>query len=232
MWNALWYFFLIMIFSLFCVVIYLPCFPFVFPFKLVWKYFWFARSGVVEFCVIFLCVWNVLWYCGISCYIFPHVERALVLWNFVLYFPHVERSLVLWDFVLYFPVCGTSSGIVAFCVIFFRTWNALWYCWILCYIFLNMERALVLWGFVLYVSVYGMRSGIVEFCVIFFCMWDVLWYCGISCYIFPCVECALVLWNFVLYLFFQFFGGDNWTSPCTYVFFRVVFFIIVFFVSY
>ena len=43
----------------------------------------------VEFCVIFFCVWNALWYfvlyssvcvtcSGISDYIFLHVERALV----------------------------------------------------------------------------------------------------------------------------------------------------------
>ena len=45
-----------------------------------------TRYGIVEFCDIFLCVWNALKYCVISCYIFPRVECALVLYNFVLYF--------------------------------------------------------------------------------------------------------------------------------------------------
>ena len=45
-----------------------------------------TRSGIVEFRVIFFCVRNALWYCGILCYIFLCVERALVSWNFVLYF--------------------------------------------------------------------------------------------------------------------------------------------------
>ena len=62
--------------------------------------------------VIFYRVWNALWCCGISCYIFPCVERALVLWNFVLYFPRVERALVLWNFMLHFSACVMRSGIV------------------------------------------------------------------------------------------------------------------------
>ena len=66
-------------------------------------------SGIVEFGGIFFRVWNALWYCGISCYIFPRVERVLV----------------LWDLVLYFSACGTCFGIVGFSVIFFRVWNAL-----------------------------------------------------------------------------------------------------------
>ena len=32
----------------------------------------------------------------------------------------VERALVLWNFVLYFFACGTRSGIVEFCVIYFH----------------------------------------------------------------------------------------------------------------
>ena len=107
-----------------------------------------TRSSIVEFCVIFFCVWNVLWYHGISCYIFLCVERALVLWNFVLYFLRVERALVLWNFVLYFSVGGTRSGIVEFCVIFSC---------------MPVKQAMVLWNFVLYISTCGMRSGIVEF---------------------------------------------------------------------
>ena len=56
-------------------------------------------------------VWNKLSYCGTLCYIFARVERDIVFWNIV----------------LYFPSCGTLSGIVEFCVIFSRMWNALWY---------------------------------------------------------------------------------------------------------
>ena len=77
------------------------------------------RSGIVEFSVIY----------------FLRVERALVLWNVLLYifcawniicyygiscyiFLHVEYDLVLWNSVLYFSACGMHSGIVEFCVIF------------------------------------------------------------------------------------------------------------------
>ena len=35
-----------------------------------------TRSGIVEFRVIFFCVWNALWYCGISCYIFMRASRT------------------------------------------------------------------------------------------------------------------------------------------------------------
>ena len=69
-------------------------------------------SCIVDFCVIFVCVWNALWYCGILCYIYLCVELALVLWNFV----------------LFFSACGTRSGIVEFLVIFICMCNALWYC--------------------------------------------------------------------------------------------------------
>ena len=70
------------------------------------------RSSIVELRVIFFCVWNALWYCGILCYIFPRVEPALELWNFL----------------LCFSKCGTRSGIVEFFVIFFCVLNALWFC--------------------------------------------------------------------------------------------------------
>ena len=78
------------------------------------------RSGIVEFRVIFFCVWNALWYCGILCYNFLHVQRALVLWIFCYIFLRVESALVLWNFVLYLSVCVTRSGIVEFCSIFFH----------------------------------------------------------------------------------------------------------------
>ena len=71
-----------------------------------------TRSGIVEFCVIFFSMWNAIWYCEISCYIFLRVKGALVLWNLV----------------LYFYACGTHSCIVEFSVAFFCVWNALWYC--------------------------------------------------------------------------------------------------------
>ena len=54
----------------------------------------------------------------------------LTLISFNIYFPLFEnildlRALVLWYFVLYFFLCETRSGIVEFCVIFFRVWNVL-----------------------------------------------------------------------------------------------------------
>ena len=86
----------------------------------------FTHSGIscwffvrLEFLVIYFYVRNVIWYCGILCYILLCVERALVLWNFVLYFLRVERALVLWNFVFCFSACEMCSGIVEFCVIFF-----------------------------------------------------------------------------------------------------------------
>ena len=106
----------------------------------------------LKFCVIFFYVWNALWYCGISCYIYLLMECALVLRNYV----------------LYFSACIMRSSIVEFCVIFFCVWNVLWYHGISCYIFLRVECALVLWNFMLYFSACGTRSGIVEFHVIFF----------------------------------------------------------------
>ena len=73
---------------------------------------------------------NAMFSCNVEnlCYIFLHVERALVSMNFVLYFSAcgtrssimefcaiflcVEQALVLWNFVLYFYVFKTLSGIV------------------------------------------------------------------------------------------------------------------------
>ena len=45
---------------------------------------WCMRFSSVKFSVIFFCVSNALWYYWILCYIFLRVERALVLWNFIL----------------------------------------------------------------------------------------------------------------------------------------------------
>ena len=81
------------------------------------------RSGILECCIIIFRVWNAIWYCGILCYIFLCVKRALVSWNFV----------------SYFSVCRTRYGIVEFHVIFFCLRNALWYCRNFCYIFPYIE---------------------------------------------------------------------------------------------
>ena len=114
------------------------------------------------------------------------MERALVLWNFSLYFSACGTHSGV---VLYFSACGTRSGIVEFRVIFFRLWNALWYCGILCYIFLRMwnalwycgiscyiflhvECTLILWNFVLYFpyieSSGGDNSTSIYTCVLYF----------------------------------------------------------------
>ena len=61
-----------------------------------------THSSIMEFRVIFFCIWNALYNCGISFYIFLSLEHALVLWNFV----------------LYFSTCGMRSGIMEFHVIF------------------------------------------------------------------------------------------------------------------
>ena len=110
-----------------------------------------TRSGIVDARVICFCVWNALWYCGFSSYIFPHFECALIL---CFIFPRVEGALVLWNFLLNVSTCGTRSSIVEFCVIFSRVWNVLWYCGISCYIFSCVEWALLLWNFVFYFSIY------------------------------------------------------------------------------
>ena len=135
--------------------------------------------------------------CGILCYIFLRVERALVLCNFVIYF-----SLCGWrsGIVLFFPASGNHSIIVEICFfLFFFAWNALWYYKNWCYIFLCVEHILVMCNSVFYFSACGKRSGIMEFClnifgcgtrssivefhVLFFFVWNTLWYCGI-CVIF------------------------------------------------
>ena len=117
-----------------------------------------------------------LWYFGILCYIFPHVERALVLCSIFLL---VKPALVLWYFLLYFSACGSHFGIVGFRVRFFHVWKALWYCGILCYIFPRVERTLVLCNLELYFSACGTRSSIVKFVLyIFACVVYVLYaYC-------------------------------------------------------
>ena len=91
-----------------------------------------TRFDHVQFCGLFFCVWNILWYCGILCYIFLGVECAPVLWK-------VHNV---------FPAYGMCSGIVGFCVIFFYVCNALWYCQHSCYILLHLERAEVMLNFV------------------------------------------------------------------------------------
>ena len=69
------------------------------------------RSSIVEFFYIFPRV-DALWYCRISCYNFPCVERVLVLWKFV----------------LYLAACGTRSVTMEFCVILFCVQKALCHC--------------------------------------------------------------------------------------------------------
>ena len=90
----------------------------------------------------------MLWYCGVLCFLFLNVERALVLCYIFL---RVKRALVLWHPVLYIFAFETLSGIVKFHVISLSVWNALWYCGGLCYIFPPVERAPVLWNSVLYI---------------------------------------------------------------------------------
>ena len=96
-------------------------------------------SGIVEFSIIYFCMWNALWcsviffcvwntlsHCGFFCYIFLHMERALVFSNFVLYIfsAYETRSGIVKLCVLFFFV-ETRSCIVKICVIFFCTWNTL-----------------------------------------------------------------------------------------------------------
>ena len=78
--------------------------------------------------------------CGILCYIFLRVERALVLCNFVIFFlcvdgalvlyyffPRVEITLLLWKSVFfYFSLHGMHSGIIKIGVIFSCVWNTFW----------------------------------------------------------------------------------------------------------
>ena len=84
-------------------------------------------SGIVEFHVIFVCVWNALWYCVISCYISSMCETRsgivefcvifFCMWNALCYcvilcyiFPYIEisggdNSTSLCTCVLYFSCC-------------------------------------------------------------------------------------------------------------------------------
>ena len=112
-----------------CVVLTCCIFPHV-EFRVIY----FPRSSIwcsifpcVEFRVIFFCVWNALWYCGISCYIFSAcltrsgvVEFCVIffcVWNSLWYcgilcyiFPYIEssggdNSTCLCTCVLYFSCC-------------------------------------------------------------------------------------------------------------------------------
>ena len=81
-----------------------------------------TRCGIIKFRVIYFRVCNTIWYCRILCYIVLRVERAVVLWNFLLYiFVHETCSGVL----LYISLLETCSGIVEFRVICFYIRNAL-----------------------------------------------------------------------------------------------------------
>ena len=117
----------------------------------------------------------MLWYFVVLCYIFSHVERALVLWNIVLYIFRLCCVLVVCvllrenqkNDVFLFCVCRTGSVIVL-------------------YIFLCVERALVF--FVLYISSCGTRSGI----LCYFSAYGI--HSGILCSIFLRVERALIFY--------------------------------------
>ena len=119
------------------------------------------------------------WFCFCLCHIFLRVERALVLWNFLLYFP-ARGTLSGIGILCYIFVYGTRSGIVDFCVIFFCMWNTIWYC----VIFSACGMRFGIAEFVLHFFACGTRIGIVEFRVIYVLH----------------VERILALWNFVLYL--------------------------------
>ena len=102
-------------------------------------------------------------------------------------FPHMEHALILWNFVLYFPMCGLRSSIAEFCVLFFHVWIAIWYCKILSYIFLRVDCALVLCNSVLYISRIWNK---LYYCVIS---------CYISCtfhFILCCIIPTLLLFDF------------------------------------
>ena len=71
-------------------------------------------SSIVDICVIYFLRVELT---VVLCFIYLHVELALVLWNSMEDFPCAERALVLCNFVSYFFVCGTFSGIVEFRVI-------------------------------------------------------------------------------------------------------------------
>ena len=57
-----------------------------------------TRSGIVEVCVIYI-------------FRMP-VERALVLWNFVLHISACGTHSGIMEFRVIFPACGTHSGTV------------------------------------------------------------------------------------------------------------------------
>ena len=187
--NALWYF-----------VLYFMC-----------------VERTLVFCVTFFRVWNAIWFFVLYVFLIfslfhvvlyllflPLSFSFLPVWNYLWFvrFGIVEFCIIifclaflLWNLLLYFSVCEQRSGIMELCVIFFRIWNGLWYCRILCYIFPRLECALVLWNFVLHFSACETRFGIVELFVVFFpcvtCfgsvefrvmfsrMCNAIWFCGI-----------------------------------------------------
>ena len=136
-------------------------------------------------------LWNVVLYLsvcgmrsGILCYIFLHVERALVfcvlcfcVWN------------ALWYFVFYFSACGIHSGIFG---IYFCMWNALWY-------------------FLLFCFTFGTRSGIVKSRVIFTRVVRTLIFCVINFWLFsqflvelylpwfPLIICLTPFWKYIYF---------------------------------
>ena len=144
-----------------------------------------TRSIIVEFHVIFFCIWNALWYFWVLCYKFLNVERSLIFLNFYYLFcpvmcscclrvvkklkmlccifPRWERALLFC--VIFFP---RVEGNLVLCVTFFCLQNALYYfvlysymcvtrCGVLCCIVLCVEHALVI-------------------SVAVFHVWNALWY--------------------------------------------------------
>ena len=77
-----------------------------------------------EFCVVLTCCMHIVFF----------VLYFFVVWNCpclcvffcVIYSPRLERALVLWNFVIYFSARGTRSGIVQFHVIFPIYWKFWW----------------------------------------------------------------------------------------------------------
>ena len=155
-WNALWYFVLNFIacgtrFGISCCIsrhveralVFCAILFCVWNALLYFALYFLCVERALVFCVIFYCVWNALWY--IVFYIFLLLSSFCVLFYLpcfpLIFFPRFFET-ILDIYVLVF---------VEFCSIFFRVWNALYYCGISCYIF----------------SACGTRSGIVEFHVIF-----------------------------------------------------------------
>ena len=117
----------------------------------------------------------MLWYFVVLCYIFSHVERALVLWNIVLYIFRLCCVLV---------VCvllreNQKNDVF----LFLCAEQALLLC---CIYFICVERALVF--FVLFISSCGTRSGI----LCYFSAYGI--HSGILCSIFLRVERALIFY--------------------------------------